>query len=210
MRIKAVIFDLDGVLVNAAEWHFVALNRALGLFGFCVEREEHERFYNGLPTQMKLEHLSQQKSFPRQLHSSVHQLKQKYTQEAILSLCAEDFEKLDMLRRLKADGYQLAACSNAVSQAVRLMLQKAGISPFLEFFLSNEDVDQAKPDPEIYLQAFKKLNALPSECLIVEDSVHGRKAARASGGAVLEVSRYSEVNYPFVREGLRRHEAERT
>ena len=70
MKIKAVIFDLDGVLVDATEWHYEALNRALGLFGYNIARYEHLTTYNGLPTRKKLEMLSVEKNFPRGLHSA--------------------------------------------------------------------------------------------------------------------------------------------
>jgi hypothetical protein len=60
-RITAVLFDLDGVLVDATEWHYEALNHALGLFGFDITRYEHLSSYNGLPTRRKLEMLSVEK-----------------------------------------------------------------------------------------------------------------------------------------------------
>ena len=76
MKIKAVLFDLDGVLVDATEWHFNALNRALSLFGYTISRYEHLTTYNGLPTRKKLEMLSVEKNFPRGLHSLTNKIKQ--------------------------------------------------------------------------------------------------------------------------------------
>ena len=65
--IKAVIFDLDGVLVDATEWHYEALNNALALFGFNIDRNMHFSEYNGLPTKEKLKRLSNRKGFPLSL-----------------------------------------------------------------------------------------------------------------------------------------------
>lgn len=59
--IKLVLFDMDGVLIDAREWHYDALNKALELFGYTITRQEHENFYDGLPTKVKLEHLSKEK-----------------------------------------------------------------------------------------------------------------------------------------------------
>ncbi len=205
MKIKAIIFDLDGVLVDAAEWHYLALNRALGVFGFSVGREEHERFYNGLPTRVKLEHLTEKKHFPRQLHKLIHQLKQGYTQETIQALCTVDAEKVNMVRRLKEEGYRLIVCSNSVQKTVDLMLEKAGLMPYFDFFLSNENVARPKPDPEIFQRAFEKLQLKPSECLILEDAGHGKEAAHASGGAVLEVEGCEEVRYSLIQNFLSDH-----
>ena len=58
-QIKAVIFDMDGVLIDAKEWHYEALNRALGNYGYCVSRSEHISIYDGLPTRSKLQLLTE-------------------------------------------------------------------------------------------------------------------------------------------------------
>lgn len=90
--IKAVIFDLDGVLIDATHWHYEALNKALRLFGYTITEEEHKDFYNGLPTRKKLEHLSRDKGMPVSLHALINLMKQKYTQELIERDCTPDFQ----------------------------------------------------------------------------------------------------------------------
>ena len=66
-KIKAVIFDMDGVLVDAKEWHYNALNRALNLFGQEISRYDHIVTYDGLPTSMKLQMLSMERGLPEDL-----------------------------------------------------------------------------------------------------------------------------------------------
>ena len=66
--IKAVVFDMDGVLIDAREWHYVALNRALALFGMEISRADHLTTFDGLPTRRKLEILSTTENLPRELH----------------------------------------------------------------------------------------------------------------------------------------------
>ena len=77
--VKAVLFDMDGVLIDAKDWHYEALNRALGLFGIEISRYDHLHTFDGLPTKVKLEMLSEQYYLPRQLHEFVNQMKQLYT-----------------------------------------------------------------------------------------------------------------------------------
>lgn len=202
MKIKAVLFDLDGVLVDATEWHYEALNRALGLFGYNIARYEHLTTYNGLPTRKKLEMLSIEKGFPRGLHTLVNKIKQKYTREEILRSCTPVFEKEFMVHQLKRDGYKLAVCSNSIRESVELMLRGSGIFDLFDFVLSNEDVTHAKPDPEIYLAAFQKLGINPQEAVIVEDAPHGIEAAKRSGALVCQVSGFSEVDYDRVKRAL--------
>ncbi len=84
-RISCVLFDLDGVLVDATEWHYEALNRALALFGFDITRYEHLSDYNGLPTRKKLQMLSVEKGLPAALHNTLSRLKQVYTRDEILT-----------------------------------------------------------------------------------------------------------------------------
>ena len=80
-----MLFDLDGVLVDATEWHYEALNRALRLFGFDITRYEHLSDYNGLPTRKKLQMLSVEKGLPAALHDMLNRLKQVYTRDEILT-----------------------------------------------------------------------------------------------------------------------------
>ena len=79
MTIKAILFDMDGVLIDAKEWHYEALNKALSHFGFLINRDAHLTTYDGLPTKNKLEKLSEAQGLPKGLHEHINKLKQKYT-----------------------------------------------------------------------------------------------------------------------------------
>ncbi len=193
-EIKAVIFDLDGVLVDATEWHFEALNNALRLFGHEITREEHMGFYNGLPTAEKLKVLSEKKGLPLGLHEIIREMKKKYTDEKVAQLCRPSHEKQIMLTHLKGAGYRLACCSNAQKYSVLSMLKFSGIEDFFELVIGNDEGFAPKPAPDIYLAAFKKLQLLPRETVIVEDAPHGVAAAKASGGRVIEVKGFEDVN----------------
>lgn len=200
MKIKAILFDLDGVLVDATEWHYEALNRALKLFGYGISRYEHLTTYNGLPTRKKLEMLSIEKGLPRGLHSMLNRIKQKYTQEEVLTRCTPFFEKEFMINQLKREGYLLGVCSNSVRDSVNLMLKASGILEIFDVIVSNEDVSKPKPDPEMYLQACAQLGIVPEEAVMVEDAGYGIEAARGAGGHVCVVAGFPEVDYYRIRE----------
>ena len=186
---------MDGVLVDAKEWHFEALNNALSLFGYSISRYDHLITYDGLPTRKKLEMLSLERGLPKQLHPLLNELKQIYTMELIFLKCKPLFHHEYALSRLKAKGYQIAVCSNSIRPTVDLMLRKANLESYFDFALSNEDVSQAKPDPEIYLKAIHRLNKKPENCLIVEDNDYGIKAALASGAHLMRITSVTEVTY---------------
>ncbi len=208
-KIKAIILDMDGVIIEAKDWHYEALNRALGLFGMEISRYDHLVTYDGLPTRKKLEMLSLERGLPVSLHEFINHMKQLYTMEIIYAKCKPLFYHQYAFSKLKGEGYRLAVCSNSVRKSVEIMIEKAQLNEYLEFYLSNQDVKEAKPHPEIYIRAIEKLGLTPGECLIVEDNEHGIKAALASGANLLRVFNVEEVNYQNIKAKIREIEGGR-
>lgn len=205
-KIKAVIFDMDGVLVDAKEWHYEALNKALGLFGYEISRYEHLITYDGLPTSDKLSLMTLEKHLPAGLHKYINALKQEYTMEKIFLNCRPLYVHEYALSKLKSEGYKLAVASNSIRATVDIIMQRTSLKQYVEFSLSNQDVTRAKPDPEIYNAAISRLGLDPSDCLVVEDNKNGIAAADASGANVMRVETVYDVNYENIRENIRRCE----
>jgi beta-phosphoglucomutase len=192
-KIKAVIFDMDGVLIDAKEWHYDALNRALSLFGYAISRYDHLVTFDGLPTRRKLEMLTREKALPIGLHKLINELKQIYTMELIHANCKPVFNHEYALSRLKSRGLVVGLASNSIRKTIETMMQYASLEKYLDFMLSNEDVTNGKPDPEIYIKAIKMAGVFPSECLIVEDNEHGIVSAKKSGAHIMVVKNVHEV-----------------
>lgn len=208
-QIKAVIFDMDGVLIEAKEWHYEALNRALALFGYEISRYDHLVTYDGLPTSKKLEMLSMEKGMPRRLHSFINDLKQQYTVDKIFTDCHPVFAHEYALSMLKKEHYRIAVASNSIRRTIELMMEKSNLMGYLDFFLSNQDVTKPKPDPEIYQTAVKRLGLSPRECMVVEDNHNGIQAAKAAGTHVMEVSTVYDVNYSNIKKHIEMAQAGR-
>ena len=190
--IKAILYDLDGVLVDATEWHYESLNEALKeISGFEISRQEHISTFNGLPTMRKLEILFQQKRVLKNDFDSIWSLKQEKTNEIIEKTATLDETKKRLHEGTK--NFKKICVTNSIRQTALLMLEKTFQLPFMDHVISNEDVKAPKPDPEGYLNAISYLNLKPSECLIVEDSPKGIEAAKKSESNVYEVSGYHEV-----------------
>lgn len=202
-EIKAVIFDMDGVLIDAKEWHYKALNRALALFGYSISRYDHLVTFDGLPTSRKLEMLTVERGLPRSLHAFINEMKQHYTVEYVFTCCKPVFIHQYALSRLKSEGYKLALASNSVRSTVDMMMEKSDLDKYLDFKLSNQDVTKSKPDPEIYNVAIKRLKLEPDECLIIEDNQNGIKAALASGAHLLKVSTVNDVTYRNIMKRIK-------
>jgi beta-phosphoglucomutase len=205
-RIKAIIFDMDGVLLDAKEWHYEALNRALGHFGERIDRDEHLSAYDGLSTRRKLELLTASRGFPSLLHERVNELKQQYTMKLISAHCRPLAIHQDALSALYEEGYTLGLASNSVRPTVELAMERANLKQYFSFMLSNQDVGKPKPDPEIYLTAMNRAAAMCDQCVVVEDNHHGIEAATQAGAHVLRVAGVMDVSYRRLRSFIDRLE----
>jgi len=207
-KIKAIVFDMDGVLIDAKEWHYEALNRALGLFGYGISRYDHLSRYDGLPTRRKLDMLTREKGLPRPLHAFLNELKQIYTMELIYSQCKPIFCHEYALAKLKGQGLKIGVASNSIRRTVEVMMERSSLARYMDVVLSNEDVRAAKPDPEIYVTAIDRLGIEPSECLIVEDNEQGIRAAEASGAHLMVVDDILDVNFDNIARAITQAEAQ--
>jgi HAD superfamily hydrolase (TIGR01509 family) len=198
--IKFIIFDLDGVLVEAKNIHFEALNKALGP-QYEITWNEHLSRYDGLKTNQKLEMLTQDKGLPTKLYKQVWDDKQKYTLEALSSLKPNPQLQVCM-DLLIQEGFKLAVCSNSIRKTVLTVLSKFDIIDRFDLILSNEDVVSSKPHPEIYWSAMSKMGYLPEETLIVEDSPYGLLAASRSKASVMRVGSPKDVTYNNIHKHL--------
>jgi beta-phosphoglucomutase len=200
--IKAVVFDMDGVLIEAKEWHYEALNKALKLFGYEINRYEHLTTFDGLPTRKKLEMLSGIKGLPIDLHGFINFMKQSYTMEMVHVQCKPTFHHEYALAHLKNCGMKLAVASNSIRHTVEVMMERSNLTRHLDVMLSNEDVQKAKPAPDIYLKAMELLGVRPEETMIVEDNENGIRAARESGANVMVVSDTEDVNWQNISKHI--------
>jgi len=203
-HIKAIVFDMDGVLVDAREWHFLALNKALGLFGYTITLEDHETTFNGLPTRKKLEILSKNNGLPGSMHGFINDLKQKYTVELVHERCRPTFKHEFALQQLKKADYKIGLASNSINATIDLMMEKTSLKRYLDAVISAESVANGKPDPEIYLKIFETLAVNPCEVIVVEDNDNGIIAATLAGAHVLKVDSPEEVTidriFGFIEE----------
>ena len=197
--IKLIIFDLDGVLVEAKNIHFEAFNKALG--EYAISWDEHLSIYDGLKTNQKLDMLYERKGLPKEQFTNIWNNKQKYTLEALSNLKKDEI-LYSTIQNLSLDGYKLAVCSNSIRKTVLTVLSKLGIIEFFDLILSNEDVKNSKPHPEIYWKAISEMSCLPEETLIVEDSPYGLLSASRSKSHILRVGSPKEVTYINIKNKI--------
>lgn len=200
--IRAVIFDLDGVLVDAVVIHFEAFNSALKLFGYEVPPLIHSLHYNGLPTTSKLELLSQAQQLPRSMHGFINEMKQQYTKKRLIQNISPRPDLIETLNHLKSRGYRLGVASNCTRETVSLVLHQLSIQGLFDVVLSKDDVTRPKPHEEIYQKAQAILGLHPNETLIVEDSPVGVIAAQKASPHVLVLKSPGELNMDRIEQAI--------
>jgi len=192
---KLVIFDLDGVIIDSRELHFDALNEALRKVDekFVITKEEHLSTYDGLNTTRKLQLLSQTKELPTEKFDQIWKDKQEATFKLIPS-APRNRSINHIIEQLKSRGWKIAVASNSIRETIRIALNSANILQHIDYIVSNEDVFNPKPFPEMYWKCMTALKSLPKNTIIVEDSHIGREGALNSGAHLYPVKDAYELN----------------
>ena len=195
-KIKAILFDMDGVLVNACEIHRKAFRDAVKSVGLKDNFRDED--LEGRPTKVKLQlcGITDPATCAR-----INEKKQELTGKAAL-LYPEDPERCLMLEKLTDDGFLIGCVTNSIQWTAEGFLTYSGLFFYLDLLVTNENVMLPKPDPSCYRLAMEKLGVAPHETLIVEDSRIGLEAARRSGAHVLETT-FDTLSYEQVKNRIK-------
>jgi HAD superfamily hydrolase (TIGR01509 family) len=199
--LRLVVFDMDGVLVDACEWHKNALNESLlEISNYTISEEDHITHYNGLPTKIKLERMAELGHISRDSIKEIYFTKQEKTKDIIISHACIDESKIRLMEWLRDQGIYIACFTNSIHETAHMMLSKTGVLDFLELLVTNQDVINPKPNPEGYYKALRHFGVYSSESMIIEDSPKGIQAALATGCKVMQVENATKVNIKNVKE----------
>jgi HAD superfamily hydrolase (TIGR01509 family) len=208
---KLIIFDLDGVLIDAKEIHYNALNTSLKNVDqkYVITRKEHLLQYDGLSTKKKLELLHANKGLPIDKFQLVWDAKQEAT-ITFINEVKQDDSLIKIFKEIKNIGYTICVCSNSIRETVKLSILKLGLMPYVDFFISNQDVHSEKPSPEIFLKAMIVAKSYPKSTIIVEDSYVGRLAAERSGALIFPVASPDELKHGDIVDFCKKFNEEKT
>jgi HAD superfamily hydrolase (TIGR01509 family) len=200
---KLILFDLDGVLADTKEVHYNALNKALALIDekYVISYDEHIERFDGLKTRRKLEMLTEERGLSPKDHGKVYDYKQQTTVEEFSKLPI-DQDKINMMKALRQEGFKLGCCTNCIRRTALVALAKIGVIEYFDYILTNDDVVNAKPHPEIYWKAMSEAKILPEDTLIVEDSPQGLLSASRSRADILRVDDASDLTLEKVRNKI--------
>ncbi len=183
-KLKSVIFDMDGVLVNTEPVHRKMYQRLLRDCGKELEDAVYAPCIGS--TAARLQELVME-AYGIDILTQDNQRKLAQYEAEILE--AEGYGEIPgmsvFIKKLKESGFTLAVASSSPYQSIVRTINDIGMSPYFDYFISGADVPCPKPAPDVFLKAMEKLGAGPKECVIVEDSANGVLAAKAAGAACI-------------------------
>ena len=202
--IKGLIFDLDGVLVDTKDLHFMALNKALKKSNAknIISYNDHVNIYDGLPTVEKIRILNQKKIISKKMNKVVMMNKQKFTLQLLKKKIKYNKDIYNIFSKMSKK-YKLAIATNAVNETLDICVDILRIRKFCNYLISNENVSTPKPHPEIYLRCLINLGLKPKETLIIEDSHYGRISAQDSGCNLMPVKSLNDVTLDNITKHIK-------
>lgn len=181
--IKAVIFDMDGVLVDSEPYHQEAENIVYSKMGLNISDEEMnsfvgmamDRLYNTLREKYHLTRTTED-LLEEDTEIRVNVFKSKKKMTPIKGIP-------ELLKDIKAAGLKIAVASSSHQDIIKIVLEASSIIDFFDFYLSSfdESIKHGKPEPDIYLKAASMLSEKPENCIVIEDSFNGVTAATKAG-----------------------------
>jgi len=182
MPIRAVIFDLDGVIVSTDEFHYLAWQRLADEEGIPFDRRTNHRL-RGVSRMDSLEILLERSPRPYSQDEKVALAARKndYYRAMLDGLSPADIlpGAMEVLKGLRARGVKVAIASSSRNSPT--ILKRIGLAEFFDATADGNDITRSKPDPEVFLIAARRLGVDPASCLVVEDAAAGVEAAVAGG-----------------------------
>ncbi|MBE0480879.1 MAG: HAD family phosphatase [Dehalococcoidia bacterium] len=186
MSARAILWDMDGVIVDSAPFHFQAWQELLGELGLAFTRTDFEQTFGRRNAEIIAEKV------PAKLPSSEVRRLSNRKEERFRDLIARNIEAfpgvLSLMRSAKAASWKMALVTSTPPENIDVVLRELGIAGFFEAIVAERDVRRGKPDPEGFLLAASMLKVPPGRCIVIKDAVAGVKAARAAGMKCIAVT----------------------
>ena len=188
---KGAIFDLDGVIVDTAKYHYLAWKELAERLGFFFSEEHNERL-KGVSRMRSLEILLEVGNITASKEEKLQMADEKNKRYVEMLSTLDKSELLEgaeeYLKKLKSEGVLISLGS--ASKNAPIILEKLGIYNLFDAIVDGNNVSKAKPDPEVFLKGAEMLGLAPEDCCVFEDSQAGIEAARAAGCGVIAIDKF--------------------
>jgi HAD superfamily hydrolase (TIGR01509 family) len=198
MSIQAVLFDHDGTLVNSEPAHLEIWNSVLSTYGFQLSDQQYKDLYAGLPTPANASDLVGRFGLPTDaiaLMEAKNRETAQYLKRQSFPLMPGVAQTILSFHQL---GWKLGVVTGASASGVRVTLRVNEFESLFSLTVSGDDVLRSKPEPDCYLLALERLSLMPEDCVAIEDTEHGLRAAAMAGIRCLviptEMSRHHDFS----------------
>ena len=179
--IKAIIFDMDGVLVDSEPFHVEIERRQFEFNHLSISEEEHHQFM-GVATDVMWREIAKRHLLTLPVETLIEQNKlntiQYFTElkeiQAMPGL-------IDLLEILIRKNIPMAVASSSFPEIIEIILMRTGLRKYFQAVVSSQEAGKSKPEPDVFLLAAQRLGIKPEDCLVIEDSDNGIRAAKAAG-----------------------------
>jgi len=196
-KIKGVIFDMDGTIVDLVDFHYNTLNESLLNLNFSpIPLAEHVKLYNGLTTKEKLKKIG----FDDIQIININNEKQKLTVSKLNNLDLYDPSIEEIFKFLSSNKFKVGIATNSVRNTVDIVVDKMKLKQYCHTILSNENVMYPKPNPEIYLSICKEWGMFPNEVVGVEDGIYGKESVIRAGLNLLSIKNKNDLTLAKIKE----------
>jgi len=186
---KAVLFDLDGVLVSTDEYHYRSWLKIANDEGFDFFDHTFNDRFRGVARMECVEILTNAsgRNYSQEQKLEIADRKNRYFAESLSAVSADELlpGALATLQALRERGIKIAVASN--SRNAKTIIDQTKIGHFLDTIVDGHQIENSKPDPEGFLLAAKNLGIAPAHCVVVEDAITGIEAARRAGMKALGI-----------------------
>jgi HAD superfamily hydrolase (TIGR01509 family) len=195
----AVLWDLDGTLVDSGDYHWRSWRDTMAAVGFTVTYQQFLDSFGQKNDRILAQWLGADATVDRVRRiadAKEHEYRRLAREEGLVALPGA----ADWVTRLRDHGWRQAIASSAPRANVEVMLGVLHLANGFDAIVSAEDVTAGKPDPEVFLKAADRLSTSPADCIVVEDAAAGIEAARRAGMRSIGVSRTATLDADlFVR-----------
>lgn len=179
--IKAVVFDMDGVIIDSEPIHYQLSMQYFSELGLTITDEEYYTFV-GVGDIEIFTRLKEKYGLKQTVNELVEIYQKRYTDHLKSAQDQKPIKGIDdLIRDIHQKGLRLALGSSAIRSNIEVVLEKFNLRQYFDDIVGGSEVERSKPFPDIYLEAARRLGVEPSECIVIEDSCNGVTAAKAAG-----------------------------
>ena len=184
---EAVLFDMDGVIVDSEPLHKQTSVEVMREYGVEITRKDIDDC-KGRTLDEDAELLLSRYNIPLSEKENFKRKKEEQTIKLIRERAQIFPGVMELLENLSKHGMKLALCSSSLRSEINAVLEVLGLSGFFDVIVSGAEIEKGKPAPDIFLEATKQLNVSPKNCLVIEDTIFGVRAAKSAGAKCLAVT----------------------